>query len=147
MLHATYGRGTRVGSPVHDYALGYARRLQDWNLAPWLSWGVGADLAAASQYSPFSPYRGQAARLMVPFSFRLGSPSSFSIAPYVGPYAEFGSSQLMTIPGNTHSTGLSFGAEVTAWRLGLTVGALGVPDGTRAFRPGWQGTGTFRIRF
>jgi hypothetical protein len=160
MLHATYGQGSVVGSPVREYAVGYARRLQEWNLAPWMSWGAGVDLTAAAQRSQFSPSQYQAIRLVVPFSFRLGSPSSFSIAPYVGPYAELGHGQLLSgcasrfnctagvfAPGNSRSAGLAFGAEITAWRLGLTVGALGVPDGMRAFRPGWQSNVAVRIRF
>ena len=161
MLHATYGRGWRGGSLAHEYAIGYARRLEERYLGPWMSWGLGLDLTAASQRSPFSLYQSQAARFMVPFSFRLGSTSSFSIAPYVGPYAEFGRAQLLRgcsastgicssaviEPGNTYSTGLAFGAEITAWRLGLTVGALGSPDAIRGFRPGWRGTGAVKIRF
>jgi hypothetical protein len=160
MVHATYGKGSQVGWPTREYAIGYARRLQDWNLSPWMSWGAGVDLTAAAQRSPFSPYESQGVRLMVPVSFRLGSPSGFSISPYVGPYAEYGRAELLRgcpatgncfegvlARGNTYSTGLAFGAEVTVWRLGLTVGALGVPAGTRAFRPGWQATSAVRIRF
>ena len=158
-LHATYGRGSQVGSPLQEYAIGYARRLHDWKLSPWMSWGAGIDLSAAAQRSPFSPYESQGVRLMVPFSFRLGSPTGLSIAPYVGPYAEFGRAQVLPgcassgtcfgslTRGNTYSTGLAFGAEITVWRVGLSIGALGVPDGRRAFRPGWQGTSAVRIRF
>lgn len=160
MLHATYGKSSKVGAPLEEYAIGYARRLTDWNLGPWMSWGAGFDLTAAAQRSPFSPYESKGVRLMVPLSFRLGSPTGLSIAPYVGPYTEYGSAYLVRgclltnscggarmPPGSTHSTGLAFGAEVTLWRLGFTLGALGVPDGMRAFRPGWQGTGAVRIRF
>jgi hypothetical protein len=147
MLHATYGQGSLVGSAVHEFALGYGRRLQDWSLGPWLSWGAGVDLSAAAQRSRFLPYQSQAVRLMVPFSLRLGSPCNFSITPYVGPYAEFGSAHLLLTPSNTHSAGLAFGGEITAWRLGLTLGAVGVPDGMRAFRPGWQASAAIRIRF
>lgn len=161
MLHAMYGQGSLVGSPVREYAVGYARRLLDWNLGPWMSWGAGMDLTAASQRSTFSPYQSQAVRLMVPLSFRFGSPSSFSLAPYVGPYAEFGNVQFLRgcegatgscsasllAPDNTHSTGLAFGTQITAWRFDLTMGALGVPAAMRAFRPGWQGNAAIRIHF
>lgn len=158
VLRASYGKGTYFGT-LNDYAIGYARPLYRQNVGPWMSWGSGLDLLAASQRSPSGLYQNQAVRLMVPFSVRLGSPTSFSIAPYVGPYAEVANGQYLRgcntngcansflASGNTISGGVAFGAEVTAWRLGLTVGAAGVPAGLRAFRPDWKASAAVRIRF
>jgi len=158
VLRASYGKGSYVGG-LNDYAIGYARPLYQQNLAPWMSWGAGVDVLAASQHSQSRLYENQAVRLMVPFSVRLGSPTAFSIAPYVGPYAEVANGQYLRgcntngcansflASGNTISGGVAFGAEVTAWRLGLTVGAAGVPAGLRAFRPDWKASAAVRIRF
>lgn len=158
VLRASYGKGSNFGS-LKDYAIGYARPLYQQNFGPWVSWGSGIDLLAASQRSASALYQNQAVRLMVPLSFRLGSPTAFSIAPYVGPYAEFANGQHLRgcdvngcansflASGNTYSGGLAFGAEVTAWRFGLTVGAAGVPAGLRAFSPEWKASAAVRVRF
>ena len=158
VLRGTYGKGSSFGA-LSDYALGYARPLYQQSHGPWLSWGSGLDLLAAYQRSQSSLYQNQAVRLMVPFFVRFGSPSSFSIAPYVGPYAEFANGQHLRgcdangcansflASGNTYSGGLGFGAELTAWRLGLSVGAAGVPAGLRAFRPEWKASAAVRVRF
>jgi hypothetical protein len=158
VLRASYGKSSNFGT-LNDYAIGYARSLYQQSFAPWVSWGAGVDLLGASQQSQSGLYNNQAVRLMVPFSMRLGSPTAFSIAPYVGPYAELANGQHLRgcdangcansflSSGSTLSGGMAFGAEVTAWRLGLTVGAAGVPAGLRAFRPGWKASAAVRIRF
>ena len=158
VLRASYGKGSNFGT-LHDYALGFARPLYQQNSGEWLSWGSGLDLLAASQQGQSSAYNNQAVRLMVPFFARIGSPSAFSIAPYVGPYAEYASGQYLNGCDATgcansfldsrhrYSGGLAFGAEVTAWRLGLSVGAAGQPAGFRAFWPEWKASATVRVRF
>ena len=156
-LRASYGKGSDI-VPLHDYALGFARPLYQQNRGEWLSWGSGVDLLAAAQRGPSSLYDNQAVRLMVPFFVRTGSPTGFSIAPYVGPYAEFASGQFSGCDGSgcvnsflptrhSYSGGLAFGAEVTAWRLGFSIGAAGEPAGLRAFRPAWKPSAAVRIRF
>jgi hypothetical protein len=158
VLRATYGKGSSFGS-LSDYALGYARPLYLQNRGSWLAFGSGVDLLAAWQHSQSELYQNQAVRLMVPFFVRFGSPNAFSIAPYVAPYAELGNGQHLVgcdargcansflASGNTYSNGLAFGAEVTAWHLGLSVGAAGVPAGLRAFRPDWKASAAVRVRF
>ena len=158
VLRASYGRASSFGT-LRDYALGYGRSLYQQSHGPWLSWGSGVDLLAASQEGQSAVNENQAVRLMVPFYLRLGSPTSFSIAPYVGPYAEFANGQHLRgcdaqgcansflASGNTYAGGLAFGAEVTAWRLGLSLGATGVPAGLRAFRPEWKSSLAVRVRF
>lgn len=158
VLRASYGKGSNFGT-LHDYALGFARPLYQQNHGEWLSWGSGLDLLAASQRGQSTIYNNQAARLMVPFFMRLGSPTALSIAPYIGPYAEIASGQHLRgcnasgcstsylASGNSYSGGLALGADITASRLGLSVGATGVPAGFRAFWPEWKASAAVRIRF
>lgn len=158
MVRASYGRASSFGT-LHDYALGFSRPLYLQNHGAWLSWGSGVDLLAAAQSGQSAIYNNQAVRLMVPLFVRFGTPTALSIAPYVGPYAEFadgqhllgcdarGCANSVLASGNTYSGGLAFGADVTAWRLGLSIGATGVPAGLRAFRPEWKASVALRIRF
>lgn len=155
-LHFQYGQG----GIYREYALGYARRLTEHRLWFFGSWGAGMDVAGAYQSGPGWLYNPRSVRLAIPLSLRWGSPSGLSLSPYVAPYAELGraalsrcdfSTKVCLTPASlrgawTYSAGLGFGAELTAWRLGLTVGAMGVPD-MRAYRPGWKSSAGIRVRF
>jgi hypothetical protein len=156
MLRFTYGQG----QIYREYALGYARPLTEHSLGSFGSWGAGMDLVGAYQSGPAWLYNPRAVRLAIPLSLHWGSPSRLSLSPYVAPYGELGRAGRTTCDfsikvcsgpttlggGWTYSAGLGFGAELTAWRFGLTVGAMGVPD-LRAYRPGWKTSAGLRVRF
>jgi hypothetical protein len=160
MLHFTYGQSDLY----RDYALGYARRIVEHSLGVFGSWGTGIDFTGAHQTGPGPFGDATAARLTIPLSLRWGSPSGLSISPYVAPYAEMGNAEHVRFstdcstgtctfsdqhwPGRTYSTGIGIGAQITAWRLGLTVGAMGVPMGLRKYGNGqWQASAGVRVRF
>jgi hypothetical protein len=165
MLRATYGyRAMYRSSPRRDYALGYARQITQQDLGLFGSWSTGMDFTAAYQSTALWWQNARAARLAIPVSFRWGSPSRISLAPYVAPYAEFGHATLVSSAancstgsclfapdfngGSTYSTGLGVGAELTVWRLGLTIGSMGIPRRLNLYDNGrWITTASVRLRF
>ena len=151
MLHASYGQETVFHGLLRDYALGYARRLADRDGGLFGTWGAGVDVAAAYQSGPSWETNARAARVAFPLSVRWGSPSQFSFSPYIAPYAEYGHAAIVGSglrAGSTQSAGLGFGADFTLWRLGLTIGAMGVPQGLVKYANGqWGTSAALRIRF
>lgn len=153
MLRASYGqRNIYHGSPYRDYALGYARQITEQQLGIVGSWSTGVDFTAAYQTAPLWYGNARAARLALPVSLRLGSPSRISLAPYVVPYAELGHATILNAQNfsgaRTYSAGLGVGAELTVWRLGLTVGSMGVPRRLNLYDDGrWGASGSVRLGF
>jgi hypothetical protein len=132
--------GALRGSFQHAYrsrvfGLGYARTLGLEQLGQLGTAGVGIDVYSAYDASSDPIGGSRAVRLSLPVSLRWGSPSGLSLAPYVAPYTEFGRMTYAS-PGcadfcdiylfgaqSTHASGLAGGLQLTAWHLGLTVGA------------------------
>jgi hypothetical protein len=164
-LRASYGqRSIYHGAPYRDYALGYARRIADQDLGLFGSWGTGIDFTAAYQSGGSWFSNARAARLAIPLSLRWGSPSHLSLSPYVAPYAEIGHATIAnyvtdcttgscTFVGNlrgghTYSAGLGVGAELTVWRLGFTIGSMGIPKRLNLYGNGqWTTSASVRVRF
>src|SRR5256885_13846251 len=84
LLRVSYGRtfSQRI------YGLGFARPIAAKRFGMFGTLTSGVDLSAAVDQNTNYLDRSRAARLSLPFSWRIGSPSRFSIAPYVAPYAE-----------------------------------------------------------
>ena len=131
-LRASFGQG-RVESIV---GVGYSHPLARQSMGLFGTFGVGVDLAGAYDISSQQSYQSRAARLAIPLSIRWGSPTRFSLTPYVAPYAELGHGKILrgncesftcTGPlrvwtGQARAAGLGTGFELTAWRLGFDVG-------------------------
>lgn len=165
MLRASYGQRTIYqSSPFRYYALGYARELTRRDLGLFGSWSTGVDFVAANQSAQYWPSNARAARLAIPVAFRWGSSSRISLTPYVAPYAELGHATIASYTtdcstgscifvsnyggGRTYSTGLGVGAQLTVWRLGLTIGSMGVPRRLNLYGNGeWKTSAGVRVRF
>ena len=159
LLRASYGRGANQ----RVYGLGFARSIAAKSFGRFGTLTSGVDLGAAIEHSDFFSYNSRAARLSLPLSWRIGSPSRFSIAPYVAPYAEIGRAMVFhgycpangtgcgpgtTFPDLTRSLGLGGGVDITAGRFGLNIGMTGVPTRLNLYRNGaWTANASVRIRF
>jgi hypothetical protein len=129
--------------------LGYARTLATKGLGPFGTLASGVDLAAGYNTAYGSATADRAARLSLPFSIRWGSASRLSFAPLLAPFTEIGSrgfdrpdcetcfswTRAGLLP--TRSTGLTAGAELTAWRTSFEV----------AQRDVWTHHGRYEARF
>jgi hypothetical protein len=159
MLRVTYGQG----STQRIYGLGYGRPIAQKSLGMFGTLTSGVDLSAALDQNTTYLFRSRAARLSLPLSWRIGSPSMFSIAPYVAPYAEIGRAMVFhgycpangtgcgpgeSFPDQTRSLGLGAGVDITAWRFGFNIGMMGVPTRLNLYRNGaWTANAGVRIRF
>jgi hypothetical protein len=144
--------------PKRYYGLGYAHPIASQSFGWFGTLGSGVDFSAAYQANlPWST-GPRAMRLTTPLYWRLGSPRSVSLTPYLAPYAELGSEDVFRsgcqfIPGScrirratTYSTGLGGGFEFAAWRTSLAVGVMGVPVRLNQYGP-WRASAGFRLRF
>jgi hypothetical protein len=159
MLRASYGKGANQ----RNYGLGFARPIVAKSFGVFGTLTSGVDLGAAIEQNDFSLYRSRAMRMSLPLSWRIGSPSRFSIAPYVAPYAELGRAVVFhgycpangtgcgpgeSFPDQTRSLGLGAGVDITAWRFGFLLGMTGVPTRLNLYRNGaWTENAAVRIRF
>ena len=158
-LRASYGYEQNFSQRI--YGLGYARAITQTDMGLFGTLGTGVDLSAAYSSSRYlSHYAPRAVQLAVPLSLRWGSPSGLSVSPYVAPYAEIGRADLVpggcgltcppgvgVSPGRTYSTGLGAGAVLTAWRLSLEAGMIGVPTRLNLYRSGWKASAGIRWGF
>jgi hypothetical protein len=159
LLRASYGKGVNQ----RIYGLGFARPIAAKSFGMFGTLTSGVDLSAAIEKNFYYLYRSRAARLSLPLSWRMGSPSQFSIAPYVAPYAEIGRAMVFhgycaangtgcgpgtSFPDQTRSLGLGAGVDITAWRFGFNIGMTGVPTRLNLYRNGaWTENVAVRIRF
>jgi len=159
LLRASYGKGVNQ----RIYGLGFARPMAAKSFGMFGTLTSGVDLSAAIEQNDYYSYRSRAARLSLPLSWRIGSPSQFSIATYVSPYAEIGRAMVFhgycpangtgcgpgtTFPDLTRSLGLGGGVDITAGRFGLNIGMTGVPTRLNLYRNGdWSANAAVRIRF
>lgn len=124
-LRAAYQHAYRE----RGYGIGYARALAASDFGVFGRGTLGLDVFGAYMGSSFEG-ASRGARIAVPFSLRWGSPS-FSVAPYVAPYAELGRSSFLyttcdfcSLQSQTLSTrtgGLAGGLQINAWHLGLNL--------------------------
>jgi hypothetical protein len=158
MLRVSYGEGFTQ----RIYGLGFARPIAQRNLGMFGTLTSGVDLSGAFDDNTAYFYKSRAARLALPLSWRLGSPSRFSMTPYVAPYAEIGRALIFHadcgtgvpctpaafFPDQTRSLGLGGGVDITAWKLGFNIGMTGVPTRLNLYRNGaWNTNASVRIRF
>jgi hypothetical protein len=159
LLRASYGKGVNQ----RIYGLGFARPMAAKSFGMFGTLTSGIDLSAAIEQNDYYNYGSRAARLSLPLSWRIGSPSRFSIAPYVAPYAEVGRAMVFhgycpangtgcgpgtAFPDLTRSLGLGGGVDITAGRFGLNIGMTGVPTRLNLYRNGaWTANAAVRIRF
>jgi hypothetical protein len=159
LLRASYGRSFTQ----RIYGLGFARPIAAKSVGMFGTLTSGVDLSAALDQNTNRLFRARAARLSLPLAWRFGSPSRFSIAPYVAPYAEIGRAMVFhgycpangtgcgpgtSFPDQTRSLGLGAGVDITAWRFGFNIGMTGVPTRLNLYRNGaWTANAAVRIRF
>lgn len=159
LLRASYGKSYNQ----QIFGLGFARPIAAKSIGMFGTLTSGVDLGAAIEQSDYNLYGSRAARLSLPLAWRFGSPSQFSIAPYVAPYAEIGRAMVFhgycaangtgcgpgtRFPDQTRSLGLGAGIDVTAWRFGFNLGMAGVPTRLNLYRNGaWNANAAVRIRF
>jgi hypothetical protein len=162
-LRASYG--VERNYDQRFYGLGYARQIGEKSLGLFGTFGTGVDFSGSyAEGGKLSPYAPRAVRLAIPLSLRWGSPSRLSLTPYVAPYAELGRADLVRgncdsstntctgvtgiSPGRTYSAGLGAGALLTAWKVSLEAGVIGVPTRANLYsNGGWKASAGLRFHF
>jgi len=130
--------GYTTGWETRVVSLGYARTIARKDLGVLGTVASGLDVIGAYNTAYASASADRAVRASIPLSLRWGSPSAFSFAPYVAPFAEVGSRSSNVADCDfcftshrsglspTRSTGVITGFDLTVWRLGLDFAARNV---------------------